>query len=190
MLMRKLKLFILLFASLFYVQNVQALTFTLPLSLNNQDINQYLAKKVNVKQSFGFPGIFTFDYQVKDLNAQLGKSENQIEMDANILGAFHIGDEELTTQLKVTFTSTPYYDPKTGAIYLKDFKIIHSDIAPKKYMKQLSSIMPLLNDSLEEILSDVPIFKLNDEKYLDVVVKKFAKGIVIAPNKLSFEIEL
>lgn len=187
MFLKKL-LFILL--ATFSFQQTKAFTFNVPYTLTESDINQYLKDNVSIQQAFGFPGFFTFEYQIENLHTQIGETENQIKVSANVVGKMQLVKEEFQTQIHFTFSATPYYDSEKGAIFLKDFNILQSSITPEKYMHQLDAIMPLLNDSLAKVLSHKAIYQLNEEKTSQMLIKKFAKAIVVEKEQLRFEVEV
>ncbi len=165
-----------------------AFSFTVPYSLNNQEIDQFLSQKVKVEQSFGFPGILTLNYKLSDLHVNVGEKPNIVQMGANLAGIMNVAGEDFQMQIHLVFDATPFYDAQTGSIYLKNFNIVQSDIAPKRYMDKLSSVMPFLNKNLAKVLENVPIYTLNDNNTTQHWIKKFAKGIVVEKGKLSFDV--
>lgn len=167
-----------------------AFSFTVPYSLNNQEIDQFLSQKVKVQQSFGFPGLLTLDYKLSDLHVNVGEKPNLVQVGAKLAGIMNVAGESFQTQIHLVFDATPFYDPKTGSIYLKNFNIVQSDIAPKRYMGKLSAVMPFLNENLARVLENVPIYTLDDENTAQHLIKKFAKGIVVEKGKLAFDVGL
>lgn len=189
MFLRKPFLILLSFFAIFFSTQASAFEFTFPYSLNNQDVDQYLLNKVKFNKTFGFPGFFTFDYNISDMKTNIGQEPDRINMSATVTGNFTLlKQEQLQTQIQIEFSAVPYYDPESGAVYLKDFHIIKSDITPQKYMGQVEKIMPWLNDSMADLLKDTPIYRLNDDKFIQRMIKKFAKAIVVEPNQLEFKV--
>lgn len=179
-----------LILSLFMFSYAQALDFSMPFSLDNQEVNHYLAEKVKVKNHYGFPGIFAFSYQISDLQAHIGKTPNKIEMGANINIDLEVAQEKFSTQLKLTFDTTPYYDVEKGAIYLKDFRILQWATIPQQDLQRVQQILPILNDSLAKLFENVPIYTLDENNIRDKLIKKFAKGIVVEKGKLAIQGEI
>ena len=182
------KFFILL--SLFIFANAQAYNFLMPFSLDNEEVNHYLMKKVQVEKNYGFPGIFTVAYKINDLTAEIGKTPNKIEMQANVIIKAMIANEKFDTQLQVTFDTTPYYDAKKGAIFLKDFRIIKWDGLPTQNIQIVQQILPTLNNGIATIFENIPLYTLNEDSLRDRLIKKFAKGIVVEKGKLGIDVEI
>ncbi|VEJ09166.1 DUF1439 domain-containing protein [Actinobacillus delphinicola] len=189
MFLRKPFLVLISFLAIFCSTQASAFEFTFPYSLNNQDVNQYLLQKVKLNQSFGFPGFFTFNYDISNMKANIGQEPNRINMSATLTGNFTLlKQDQLQTQIQIEFSALPYYDPNTGAVYLKDFHIIKTDVTPEKYMDDVEKVLPWLNDSMADLLKDTPIYRLNDDKFMQHLIKKFAKAIVVEPNQLEFKV--
>lgn len=159
-----------------------------PFSITENQINQYLSEKGTIKDKFSFPGLFSIDYQLKDLNTKIGRgSEKRVEMNGIAEGLFKLGGKQFPAKLSLTFDTIPYYDPEKGAVYLRDLRILRWSGEPNEYMEQLQVAMPFLSESLAMLLSSVPVYTLDETNVRDVLIKKFAKGIKIEPGALELE---
>ena len=183
--MKKLKtsLFSLLFGiSLFSTAHAS------PFSISENQINQYLSEKGTIQDKFSFPGLFSVDYQLKDLHTQIGRTnEKRVEMTGLAEGLFKLGGKQFPAKLNLTFDTIPYYDAEKGAVYLRDLRILRWSGEPNEYMEQLQVAMPFLSQSIAALLSSVPVYTLDDTNMRDVLIKKFAKGIKIEPGSLELE---
>ncbi len=188
MLLRKLFLLLVSFLAVCFSGTAMAFEFTVPYRITNQDLEQYLSKKVKLNQSVGFNNFFTFDYEIKNMKPKIGENEGQIAISATIKGTLSLLQDKFESQIEIEFSAKPYYDSATGSIYLKDFHITKSNITPEKYMKDIEKLMPWLNNSLANLLEKTPIYQLDEEKFSQRIIKKFAKAIVVKPNQLEFKV--
>ncbi|MGQ0287156.1 DUF1439 domain-containing protein [Pasteurellaceae bacterium 22721_9_1] len=180
----KIKLFLFLLLGLC----VAMPTFATPLSLTEQEVNDYLAKKHEVQDKIGFPGLFSMDYKLKNVNAKIGQNNSgRVELSGSVDSSLVLHKKALVGKLNLSFDTIPYYDAQKGAIYLKDLRILSWSGEPDSYMSELQSIMPFLSQSIAALLESMPIYTLDDTKPRDVIIKKFAKGIKVEPGRLSLE---
>ncbi|OOF80013.1 DUF1439 domain-containing protein [Rodentibacter caecimuris] len=159
-----------------------------PFSLTESQINQYLSEKGAIKDKFNFPGLFSLDYQLKDLTAKIGRgTEKRVEINGTAEGLFKLGNKQFPAKLTLTFDTVPYYSPEKGEIYLRNLRILKWSGEPNEYMEQLQIAMPFLSESIALLLSSMPIYTLDETNIRDVLIKKFAKGIKIEPGILELE---
>ncbi|QLB12977.1 uncharacterized protein DUF1439 [Bisgaardia hudsonensis] len=162
--------------------------FANPLSISENEINKYLSNKVSLKDTIAFPGLFAIDYQLSNLSAKLGKNNSKkIEVGGTVTGNFKLGTKDFDGKINLTFDTIPYYDPEKAAVYLKDIRILSWSGSPDKYIRELQTIMPFLSKNLSQLASYVPIYELDSSKPRDVIIKKFAKGILVEEGRLVLE---
>ncbi|OOF38602.1 hypothetical protein BKK49_09510 [Rodentibacter rarus] len=159
-----------------------------PFSITEEKINQYLSEKATIQDKFSFPGLFSLDYQLKDLRTRIGRgAEKRVEISGIAEGLFKLGNKQFPAKLNLTFDTIPYYEPEKGAVYLRDLRILRWSGEPNEYMEQLQIAMPFLSESISALLSTLPIYTLDESNIRDVLIKKFAKGIKIEPGILELE---
>lgn len=159
-----------------------------PFSISENQINQYLSEKGNISDQLSFPGLFSLDYQLKDIVTKIGRTqEKRLEISGIAEGIFKLSKQSFPAKLNLTFDTIPYYDPEKSAVYLRDFRILSWSGEPKEYMEQLQIAMPFLSKSLAALLASIPIYTLDDSNIRDALIKKFAKGIKIEPGVLELE---
>ncbi|OOF88417.1 hypothetical protein BKG94_06555 [Rodentibacter ratti] len=159
-----------------------------PFSISEKQINQYLLEKGTIKDKFNFPGLFSLDYQLKDLTTKIGRgTEKRVEINGTAEGLFKLGNKQFPAKLNLTFDTIPYYNPEKGAVYLRNLRVLQWSGEPKEYMEQLQIAMPFLSESISALLSTIPIYTLDESNIRDVLIKKFAKGIKIEPGILELE---
>ncbi|OOF87233.1 hypothetical protein BKG93_01585 [Rodentibacter ratti] len=159
-----------------------------PFSLSENQINQYLLEKGAIKDKFNFPGLFSLNYQLKDLTTKIGRStEKRVEINGTAEGLLKFGNKQFPAKLNLTFDTIPYYNPEKGAVYLRNLRVLQWSGEPKEYMEQLQIAMPFLSESISALLATIPIYTLDESNIRDVLIKKLAKGIKIEPGILELE---
>ena len=108
-------------------------------------------------------------------------------MSGTLEGLFQFGNKKLPGKLNLTFDTIPYYNPEEGAIYLKEMRILHWSGEPQQYMQQMQTIMPFLNENIARLLENIPVYTLDKNNMRDVLIKKFAKKILIEQGKLTLD---
>lgn len=158
------------------------------LSISEQQINQYLAQKAGKTDHYQIPGILNVDYKLQNMSAKIAQNnDNRVEMSGVVDSVLNFQNNNYAGKLNIKFDTIPYYDATKGAIYLKDLRILNWSASPESYRNQITPIMPFLQETLTALLASQPVYKLDETKPRDVIIKKFAKGIKIEPGKLSIE---
>ena len=183
--MKKIKL---LFLTLTSILGVSPNISASPFSITESQINQYLQEKGTIADKFGLPGLFFLDYQVRNLSTKIGQAnDKRVEMSGTLEGLFQFGNKNLPGKLNLTFDTVPYYNPEEGAVYLKKMRILRWSREPQQYMQQMQTIMPFLNENVAKLLEHIPVYTLDQNNMRDVLIKKFAKKILIEQGKLTLD---
>ncbi|PJG83302.1 DUF1439 domain-containing protein [Caviibacterium pharyngocola] len=178
----KLFSYCLILLGIFFAANASAFSVT------ENEINAYLAKKNQINDKFGLPGLFYIDYNLHDLSTKVGQiDEKRVEISGTIDGSFSLKNKPIVATLNLTFDTVPYYDPQEGSVYLKDVRILRWSGSPDSAMQQLQGIMPFLSQNIASLINHIPIYTLDDSKARDAIIKKFAKGIRVEQGKLVLE---
>lgn len=164
-----------------------AFNFTIPYRVTNQDIHQFLLKSEPLSQSFTLGKVLSFHYALKDPVIQIGTTPNHLTAEADLTWTMTMVDESIQAKVHFKFQAIPYYNAETGEIYLQAFKLLDSSITPKEYLPQFEQILPWLDKGLEKMLSQTPIYRLNEKKFAQKMVKKFTQRIVVEKGYLRFE---
>ena len=155
-------------------------------SINEGQINRYLAKNVKYDNKVGISGVVDADIQLSNLTSEIGRSEpgkvaisgqSKISLDSLIGSA--------KAEIVLTLTSRPYFDATTGSIYLKELTISSYKVTPDNMDTTIAVVIPYLNSSLQTYFEHQPIYVLNpDNSVAEATAKKLAKGLEIKPGKL------
>ncbi|MDH2376373.1 lipoprotein [Providencia rettgeri] len=155
-------------------------------SISESQINDYLANKVKYDHKVGITGFADADIQLANLKSEIGRSEPgkvALTGDATVKLDSLIGKAQ--AQINLTLTARPYFDAKTGSIYLKELNISSYKVTPENMDTAMSAVIPYLNSSLETFFETQPVYVLNpDNGAAEATAKKLAKGLEIKPGKL------
>ena len=157
-------------------------------SVSEDEVNAYLAKKTEISDQLGFPGLFSFDYKLQNLTTKIGENNSErVEISGVLDGILGIKKQEMAGKLNLTIDTVPYYDAEKGAVYLRDIRILKWSGEPQQYMEQLQAIMPFVSQGVAALMTAMPIYTLDESKPRDLLIKKFAKGIRVEPGRLSLD---
>ncbi len=160
-------------------------------SISEADINQTLAEQLAEKvpaRSVGFPPLFKLDYQIQQLETQIGRSEAKkvdviTYIDGKLTGKGRT--EQITLRLKAD--TLPYLNTEKGAIFLKETRIIDWSVTPNKYQRELHMIMPLLSEGVTQLLNTIPVYTLDESQAKEALIKRFGKAIHVERGELRLE---
>lgn len=163
-----------------------------PLSISEQEINQYLAtrlaEKVPLQNKVGVPMLFELDYNLHNLSTKIGQTaEKRVEINGIIDSIVSIRNKKHQAQIYLNMDTVPYYDAEKGALYLKDVRLKNWKSVPEKYQSEIQTFLPLLADGVANILNTTPVYTLDESKTKEALVKKFGKAIVVEKGALRLE---
>ncbi|AUI65535.1 MULTISPECIES: DUF1439 domain-containing protein [Glaesserella] len=168
--------------------------FTLanPLSISEQEINQYLstrlAEKVPLEDSVGVPGLFQLDYKLSNLFTQVGQTEEKrVDISGIVDSLLRLKGKQYQVKLQLNMDTNPYYDAEKGALFLKDVRLKSWAAEPQKYQNELQMFLPMVADGITALLNSNPVYTLDETKAKEALVKKFGKKIVVEKGKIRLE---
>lgn len=165
------------------------------LSISENEINQYLetrlAEKIPLQDKVGIPGLLQLNYHLHGLNTRIGQTdEKKVEITGVIDSKLATHGKKYDIKLQLNMDTVPYYHPEEGAIYLKDIRLLSWQSDNQKYSDELQMFLPLLVDGLSRVLDKTPVYKLDDNKAKEALVKKFGKAIVVEKGALRLETQI
>ena len=66
-------------------------------------------------------------------------------------------------------------------------RILHWSGEPQQYIQKIQTIMPFLNENIARLLENIPVYTLDKNNMRDVLIKKFAKKVLIEQGKLTLD---
>lgn len=186
-------------AKLFFITTLFSLLFSFAhaglLSISEKEINDYLrthlSEKVPLEDSVGIPKLFQLDYRLHSLNTQIGHTEDKrVAITGIIESKLTSRNKHYDIQLSLNMDTLPYYESEKGEIYLKDVRLLNWQTNSEKYAKELQMFMPLIADGLTSILNNTPVYRLDEQKTKEALIKKFAKNIIVEKERIRLETQI
>lgn len=161
-------------------------------SISEVEINRYLQtrleEKIPLKNQIGIPHLLELDYQLSGLSTQIGRTEAQrVAISGLISGMLTAKGKAYQAQIHLNLDTLPYYDPEKGAIYLRDIRLLTWSATPDKYQDELHTFLPLLTNSVANILNNTPVYTLDETKMKEALFKKVGKAILVKSGELQLE---
>ncbi|NDJ58165.1 lipoprotein [Enterobacteriaceae bacterium 4M9] len=155
-------------------------------TINEQEINQALAKRSNFEKDIGLPGVAQAHIVLTNLTSQIGREEpNKVTLngDAQLDMSSLFGNQKAT--MKLTLKALPVFNQQEGAIYLQEMEVVNATVEPQKMQSVLQTIVPYLNQSLRGYFNQKPAYVLSEDRSKgEALAKKLAKGIEVKPGQI------
>ncbi|MFA9500750.1 DUF1439 domain-containing protein [Mannheimia sp. E15BD] len=165
------------------------------LSISEAEINEYLStklsEKVPLQDKVGIPQLFELDYNLHSLTSQIGRTEEKkVAVSGVVDGILKARGKKYNASIQLNMDTTPYYDPEKGALFLKDVRLLSWSATPTKYQSELQMFLPVLADGLTSFLNGTPVYRLDESKMKEAMVKKFGKAIIVENGSIKLEISI
>lgn len=154
--------------------------------VSEQEINQALQKRNNFAKDIGVPGVADAHIVLTNLASQIGREEpNKVMLsgDASLDMNSLFGSQKANIKLKLK--ALPVFNKDQGAIYLQQMEITDAVVSPDKMKPVLQTLMPYLNQSLQNYFNQQPAYILREDNSKgEALAKKYAKGIEVKPGEI------
>jgi len=155
-------------------------------TVSEQEINQALQKRNNFAKDIGVPGVADAHIVLTNLASQIGREEpNKVMLsgDASLDMNSLFGSQKANIKLKLK--ALPVFNKDQGAIYLQQMEITDAVVSPDKMKPVLQTLMPYLNQSLQNYFNRQPAYILREDNSKgEALAKKYAKGIEVKPGEI------
>ncbi len=155
-------------------------------TIDEQEINQALAKRNNFSKDIGLPGVADAHIVLNNLVSAIGREEpNKVTLtgDAKLDMTSLFGNQKANIKLKLK--ALPTFNKEQGAIYLQEMEVVDASVEPEKMQALLQTIIPYLNQSLRSYFNQQPAYVLSEDKSSgEAMAKKYAKGIEVKPGEI------
>jgi len=155
-------------------------------TVSEQEINQALQKRNNFAKDIGVPGVADAHIVLSNLASQIGREEpNKVMLsgDASLDMNSLFGSQKANIKLKLK--ALPVFNKDQGAIYLQQMEITDAVVSPDKMKPVLQTLMPYLNQSLQNYFNHQPAYILREDNSKgEALAKKYAKGIEVKPGEI------
>lgn len=158
----------------------------LKFSITEQEVNQALQNRPHFQKQLKVAGLADAKIELYDLTSKIGREEpNKVVLTgtAKIYITSLFGPQ--SAEMKLAMKTQPVFEPKQGAIFLKELQINDVQVKPEKMQSLMQTLTPYLNQSLKDYFDQHPAYVLNaDRSKTESLAKKFAKGLEVKPGKL------
>jgi len=155
-------------------------------TVSEQEINQALQKRNKFAKDIGVPGVADAHIVLTNLASQIGREEpNKVMLsgDASLDMNSLFGSQKANIKLKLK--ALPVFNKDQGAIYLQQMEITDAVVSPDKMKPVLQTLMPYLNQSLQNYFNHQPAYILREDNSKgEALAKKYAKGIEVKPGEI------
>ena len=155
-------------------------------TVSEQEINQALEKHNNFSKDIGVPGLADAHIVLTNLASQIGREEpNKVTLsgDASLDMTSLFGNQKADIKLKLK--ALPVFNKEKGAIFLQEMEIVDAVVTPEKMKPVLQTLMPYLNQSLQNYFNHQPAYVLSEDNIKgESLAKKYAKGIEVKPGEI------
>lgn len=155
-------------------------------TITEQEVNQALAKRDNYQKDIGINGLATAHITLTGLQTSIGREvagKMTLSGNANLQLQSLFGQQNADVVLKMQ--AQPVFNPDQQAIYLQQLEITQSQVQPEKLQKVVTSLLPLLNQSLQQYFQTHPAYVLSSDRSTgEALAKRFAKGLDVKPGAL------
>ena len=155
-------------------------------TVSEQEINQALEKHNNFSKDIGVPGLADAHIVLPNLASHIGREEpNKVTLsgDASLDMTSLFGNQKADIKLKLK--ALPVFNKEKGAIFLQEMEIVDAVITPDKMKPVLQTLMPYLNQALQNYFNQQPAYVLSEDKSKgESLAKKYAKGIEVKPGEI------
>ncbi|UJF17684.1 DUF1439 domain-containing protein [Vibrio sp. SS-MA-C1-2] len=160
-------------------------------SVSESEVQQYLSQKVKLDHSVGVPGLMSANAKIKELEVGIGRIDKDR---VNVIADIHanvqlLGQSSKETDINIGFDAIPFYNQDEGAIYLKQLELNSFSVTPEKYRSTAKEITEPVISMLRLYLSEKPIYKLNDKKTTESLIKDAQPQLKIENNSLVISVE-
>jgi len=155
-------------------------------TVSEQEINQALQKRNNFAKDIGVPGVADAHIVLSNLASQIGREEpNKVMLSGDASLDMHSLFGSQKANIKLKLKALPVFNKDQGAIYLQQMEITDAVVSPEKMKPVLQTLMPYLNQSLQNYFNHQPAYILSEDNSKgEALAKKYAKGIEVKPGEI------
>ncbi|CAG8998208.1 MAG: putative lipoprotein YceB [Candidatus Celerinatantimonas neptuna] len=146
--------------------------------ITEAQVTHYLKEHVNYQKTYRLGSLAAINTDLNQLTVHIGRNnQQQIQLSGLINLRLSSFIKNINFNCHGNFSAKPIYSQTEGAIYLTDIQVKLNNINPSKYSTIVSEFLPKLEKSLKTYLQSHPIYKLNDKKTKQALIKRFAEKI-------------
>ena len=154
-------------------------------SLSEAELNQQLQRTLSkLTQDVRVAGI-PLQFQVNRLQAVIAPDgQPLLQLSLQTDAQAQLMQLKMPMQLALTLSAEPYFDQQRQAVYLRQFRVIQSELAAGRWQGKLKPLNRELELLLQRLLAEQPVYRLDPQKLSHRALLNIPLALKIMPGKL------
>lgn len=159
-------------------------------SITEQDMTNYLHDNVNFEQSVGIENVMYAQVSVDDLQVKIGRTDaERVSVFANTNAEVQmLNADKIGLDLALEFSAIPTYQAESGEIFLKSLRLEQFNESKQKLTPEIKALIKPAVSMIGYALSEYPVYKLDNSKVQEALLKSAEPNLVVKDNKLVIEL--
>jgi hypothetical protein len=154
-------------------------------SLSQTELNQQLSHSLGLLQQNARLAGIPVQLKVNSLQAQIAQDgQPLIQLQLNTEAQAKMALLQVPLQLSLTLSAEPYFDQQRQAIYLRQFRVIQSELTAGRWQGKLKPLNRELEQLLQQLLAQQPVYRLDPNKLSHRALLNIPLAINLTPGKL------
>ncbi|MBU2177807.1 MAG: DUF1439 domain-containing protein [Gammaproteobacteria bacterium] len=154
-------------------------------SLSQTELNQQLSHSLGLLQQNARLAGIPVHLKVNSLQAQIAQDgQPLIQLQLNTEAQAKMALLQVPLQLALTLSAEPYFDQQRQAIYLRQFRVIQSELTAGRWQGKLKPLNRELEQLLQQLLAQQPVYQLDPNKLSHRALLNIPLTIKLSPGKL------
>ncbi len=154
-------------------------------SLSEAELNQQLARTLtNLAQDVRIAGI-PLQFKVNTLQAVIAPDgQPLLQLTLQTDAQAQLAMLKMPMQLALTLSAEPYFDQQRQAVYLRQFRVLKSELAAGRWQGKLKPLNRELEQLLQRLLAEQPVYRLDPQKLSHRALLNIPLALKVMPGKL------
>ena len=154
-------------------------------SLSEVELNQQLQRTLSkLTQDVRLAGI-PLQFQVNSLQAVIAPDgQPLLQLSLQTAAQAQLAMLKMPMQLALTLSAEPYFDQQRQAVYLRQFRVIQSELAAGRWQGKLKPLNRELELLLQRLLAEQPVYRLDPQKLSHRALLNMPLALKVVPGKL------
>ena len=154
-------------------------------SLSEAELNQQLARTLtNLAQDVRVAGI-PLQFKVNTLQAVIAPDgQPLLQLSLQTDAQAQLAMLKMPMQLALTLSAEPYFDQQRQAVYLRQFRVLNSELAAGRWQGKLKPLNRELEQLLQRLLAEQPVYRLDPQKLSHRALLNMPLALKVMPGKL------
>jgi len=147
----------------------------------NQQLQRTLSKLTQDVRLAGIP----LQFQVNSLQAVIAPDgQPLLQLSLQTAAQAQLAMLKMPMQLALTLSAEPYFDQQRQAVYLRQFRVIQSELVAGRWHGKLKPLNRELELLLQRLLAEQPVYRLDPQKLSHRALLNMPLALKIMPGEL------